>query len=159
MIRLKFSHFQKKYFLINEISKRGTTANKQISAIPLPLCDAMGEGISKLKNNLLLIKNYNVLVTILSDGEENASVEYSGATIKKMIEELKLNNWTFTYIGTDHDVKKFALSISITNTMHFDKTEEGIKNMFVEEGNARMSYSLGIRNKKNSTDDFYKKKK
>jgi len=35
MIRLKFSHFQKKYFLINEISKRGTTANKQISAIPI----------------------------------------------------------------------------------------------------------------------------
>jgi hypothetical protein len=35
-----------------------------------------------------------------------------------------LNRWTFTYIGTDHDVEKFAASISITNTMYFQKNEK-----------------------------------
>ncbi|MEP7323520.1 MAG: VWA domain-containing protein, partial [Saprospiraceae bacterium] len=81
-----------------------------------PLYDAMGFSISKLRQLLDKQTDYNVLVTILTDGEENASKEYSGNDIKKLIEELKLNRWTFTYIGADHDVEKFASSISITNT-------------------------------------------
>ena len=53
------------------------------------------------------------MVTILTDGEENASKKYSGIAIKKMIELLSEGNWTFTYIGTDHDVEKFASNMSI----------------------------------------------
>jgi hypothetical protein len=100
--------------------------------------------------------DHNVLVTILTDGEENASKEYSGKDIKKMIEELKLNRWTFTYIGTDHDVEKFAASISITNTLVFHKIESDMKAMFVKEQSSRRAYSEKIRNKINTSDDFYK---
>src|SRR6187200_2950278 len=77
-----------------------------------PLYDAMGFSLAKLRQALEKTTDYNVLVTILTDGEENASMEYSGSAIKKIIEELKLNRWTFTYIGADHDVEKFARSMS-----------------------------------------------
>ena len=97
-----------------------------------PLFDAMGETINALRRVTDLENNCNVLVTILTDGEENASKEYNGQGIKKLIEELKLKNWTFTYIGADHDVEKFAMSISITNTMKFEKNETDIKRMFAE---------------------------
>ena len=43
-----------------------------------------------------------------------------------MSDELSEDNWTFTYIGTDHDVEKKALSLSIKNTMNFDKNKDGI---------------------------------
>lgn len=80
-----------------------------------PLFDAMGKGIGQLRRVTNTHSNCNVLVTILTDGEENASVEYSGQAIKKMVEELKLQQWTFTYIGANHDVENFAASISINN--------------------------------------------
>lgn len=121
-----------------------------------PLYDAMGFGIAKLKQHLVNQTDFNVLVTVLTDGEENASKEYKGSDIKKIIEELKLNNWTFTYIGTDHDVEKFASSLSINNSLSFDKDTEGIKNMFVKEGNARRSYSNKIRLKEDTGTEFYK---
>ena len=117
----------------------------------------MGFSFAKLRQSLENKQEYNVLVTILTDGEENASKEYNGAAIKKLIDELKLNRWTFTYIGTDHDVEKFASSIGIINTMAFDKSASGIKAMLSMEKDARHMYSQKIRAKDETTNDFYGK--
>ena len=98
----------------------------------------------------------NVLVTILTDGEENASAEYRGDTIATLVGELKLKNWVFTYIGANHNVESFALSINITNTMTFQANEADMKDMFAKENSARMRHSQNIRDKKFSDGDFYK---
>jgi Mg-chelatase subunit ChlD len=124
-----------------------------------PLYDAMGFSFAKLRQVLENVKDYNVLVTIMTDGEENASKEYTGIAIKKLIEELKLNRWTFTYIGADHDVEKFALSISITNTMSFQKNDADMKDMFDKEKSARVKYSQKIRMNEETSTDFYEEKK
>ncbi|WP_445718162.1 vWA domain-containing protein [Flavobacterium sp.] len=122
-----------------------------------PLFDAMGFSILKLKNFLRDKNNYSVLVTILTDGEENASREYSLTSIKRIIEELKSENWTFTYIGTDHDIDKTTMDLNINNKIRFDKNGRGIKNMFEIETNSRIKYSLAIREGKLiSDDDYYK---
>lgn len=120
-----------------------------------PLFDAMGFSIIKLKQALQGQTDYNVLVTILTDGEENASDEFSGKDIKKFVEEQKQNRWTFTYIGTDHDVEKIALSLSINNSMYFSKNEEGIRSMFVKEHHAREKYSGKIRSKEDTASNYY----
>lgn len=120
-----------------------------------PLYDALGMGISKLVQLLGNQPDHHVLVTILTDGEENASREYSGVQIKKMIEELKEKHWTFTYIGTDHDVEKMARNLSITNTMRFEKDEYAMKKMFASEKGARTAYSAKIRNKVDTSAGFY----
>jgi Mg-chelatase subunit ChlD len=124
-----------------------------------PLYDAMGFSFAKLRQVLEDTKDYNVLVTILTDGEENASKEYTGPAIKKIIEELKLDRWTFTYIGTDHDVEKFARSMSITNTMRFQKNEADMNYMFSKEKVAREKYSEKIRRKEQTNTDFYDENK
>jgi len=103
-----------------------------------PLFDAIGTGINNLRNKIENEKNCDVLVTILTDGLENASKEYSGKQIKELIEILKMNNWTFTYIGTDHDIDKVAGSISINNTISFNRDEISMKAMFVKESELRM---------------------
>jgi Mg-chelatase subunit ChlD len=121
-----------------------------------PLYDAMGFGISKLQHFLQGKSEFNVLVTIFTDGEENASQEYTRNTIKSIIERLKLENWTFTYIGTDHDIEKFADSLSINNRMHFSKSEEGVNEMFKLEREARIAYSRKISRKENTNEDYYK---
>ena len=122
-----------------------------------PLFDAMGFSILKLKNFLSDKNNYSVLVTILTDGEENASKEYSLTSIKRIIEELKSENWTFTYIGTDHDIDKTTMDLNINNKIRFDKNGRGTKNMFEIETHSRIKYSLAIREGKLiSDDDYYK---
>jgi len=120
-----------------------------------PLYDAMGFSMTKLKAEVEQYKDYNVLVTILTDGEENSSKEYNGKGIKELIDELKLNNWTFTYIGANHDVDKFAKTISITNTMSFQATESGMKKMFAKEKHARKMFSEKLSRGEEVSDDYY----
>ncbi len=121
-----------------------------------PLFDAMGLSLLKMKGVTESLSDYNVLVTILTDGMENSSREFSGEAVKKLVDELSLKNWTFTYIGANHDVVDFALKISITNTMSYQANDADMKQMFDKEKRARMNYSQNIRDKKNYKEDFYK---
>jgi Mg-chelatase subunit ChlD len=54
-----------------------------------PLFDAMGYGLTNLRKNLDEQKTNQVLVTIITDGCENASKEYNGKMIKSLVQELK----------------------------------------------------------------------
>jgi hypothetical protein len=122
-----------------------------------PLFDAMGASFFNLnwiieKENP---KNYNVLVTILTDGEENASKEHTGESIKEIIELYKSKNWTFTYIGANHDVDLFASRISINNVMKFETSEEDMQRMFIRDRNARMNYSKKIRDFEDVSGDYF----
>ncbi|WP_226065029.1 vWA domain-containing protein [Kaistella polysaccharea] len=120
-----------------------------------PLFDAIGFAVTKLHQVVKDQKNSNVLVTIMTDGEENASKEYSGKQIKELIEKLKQEKWTFTYIGTDHDVDQIALHLSITNTLIFEKNEEGIKDMFEKDRKSRGSYYAKVQRNEDTKDNFF----
>jgi uncharacterized protein YegL len=143
---------------MDDVSKLNTidSSNYKPDAMT-PLYDAMGFGFTKLKTELESQTDYNVLVTILTDGEENASREYTGTVIKNMIEELSEGNWTFTYIGTEHDVEKMATNLSIKNSMSFDKNTDGIDSMFAEEFQSRRLFSKNIREKNDFKENYFNK--
>ncbi len=61
----------------------------------------------------------SVLVTIITDGEENSSEEYTGRAIATIIDELKKKGWMFTYIGANQDVVSVAMTININVTFPF----------------------------------------
>lgn len=92
------------------------------------LYDALGEMISELKRNVTI--EDRVLVTVITDGYENASQHWSGPQIKSLVEELRHEGWTFTYIGANQDVEAVAGSMGIRNTLAFEETEEGTNEMF-----------------------------
>ena len=102
-----------------------------------PLYDAVGTTISRVH----AIKSQNneslALVTIITDGYENASHEYSLSSIRALIESYKEQGWQFTYIGADHDVESVAFSLSIQHHLTFDKTEAGTQAMFAKERRSR----------------------
>ncbi|WP_223918638.1 vWA domain-containing protein [Hallella multisaccharivorax] len=105
-----------------------------------PLYDAIGIGISKM--NAQTSPEDNVLVTIITDGEENCSEEYKLKMVKTLIEKMKKQNWTFTLIGTDNlDVNGMAGAMAIDNHLEFTEDEEGTKKMFVHERHARARYN------------------
>jgi Mg-chelatase subunit ChlD len=94
-----------------------------------PLYDAIGMSVTNLKHFLSDQTDCTVLVTIITDGEENASKEYKGELIQEMIDELKLKGWIFTYIGANHDVEKFAMSISIESFLEYASDSVGTTEM------------------------------
>lgn len=92
------------------------------------LYDAMGEMISELKRKVK--PEDRVLVTVITDGYENASIHWNGPQIKSLVEELRHNGWTFTYIGANQDVEAVAGSMGIRNTLAFEETDKGTQAMF-----------------------------
>ena len=105
-----------------------------------PLYDAIGMGISKL--NAQTTADDHVLVTIITDGEENCSEEYNLKMIKTLIEKLKKQNWTFTLIGTDNlDVEGMAGAMAIDNHLEFKEDEAGTERMFARECRSRVRYN------------------
>lgn len=104
-----------------------------------PLYDAIGLGIAKV--NAHCTADDNVLVTIITDGYENASHEYTLSMVKNLIEKLKKQGWTFTFIGTDDlDVEGMARSMGIGNHLSFRRDPGSTKVMFQFSHDARDAY-------------------
>jgi len=103
-----------------------------------PLYDAMGNGITNLRR--YLNDDDNVLVTIITDGFENSSVEWNHQQITKLVEELKTKNWLFTYIGANQDALAVAKDMGIDHSMNFMSDETGTKEMFRKERLSRSKF-------------------
>ena len=86
-----------------------------------------------------------VLVTIITDGYENCSEEWTLKMVRTLIEKLKKQNWTFTLIGTDNlDVEEMAHSFAIEEHMEFTQDAEGTKEMFARERRSRERYNCCV---------------
>ena len=105
-----------------------------------PLFDAIGKTVKKLKSDIKDIEDAAVLVTIITDGYENSSREWTGPAIKKLIDDCKEEGWMFSFIGAGEDVVKVATTISITNTVVWEQTAEGTKEMFENENAAQSRF-------------------
>lgn len=104
-----------------------------------PLYDAMGISLNHLLNKIQNDKNATAVVTVITDGLENASREYSGKAIKALVDKLKdEEGWNFAYIGTNQDVEAVAASISIENTMCFEDTSAGMSAAWDTERKSKM---------------------
>ena len=100
------------------------------------LYDAMGISLSKLRKRVA--ESDKVLVTVVTDGYENSSKEYSGKAIKILVDELKAKGWVFAYIGANQDVEAVAATISITNVIQFEASAMGTQEMTERENRGRM---------------------
>lgn len=103
-----------------------------------PLYDAMGDSLTRLSH--CVADNDAVLVTVITDGYENASHEYSRQAIKALVESLKTKGWLFTYIGANQDVESVASELSIGNSLSFQATADGTAKMFARERKARSRF-------------------
>ena len=99
-----------------------------------PLFDAIGRGINYLEEKICNKKKNEtpdeVIMVIITDGHENASIEFRLEQIKKMI-DIKENekNWQFVFIGCDLSGMRDASNMGIRNSrsMRFRRDSEGTK--------------------------------
>lgn len=102
-----------------------------------PLYDAMGKTINTVSSFTAGDRRAFVMVTVVTDGYENSSHEFSSKALKALIDSRKEEGWLFAYIGADHDVEAVATSLSIDNAIAFDKSPIGVGRMFSRLGRAR----------------------
>lgn len=122
-----------------EVEKVEELTNKEyVPACSTPLYDAMGDSLTKLRKKVT--EEDKALVTVITDGYENASHEYNGSAIKQLVESLKQKGWVFTYIGANQNSQEVALNISINNVMNFQTTSAGTNAMFAKENKSRMNW-------------------
>jgi Mg-chelatase subunit ChlD len=83
------------------------------------------------------------LVVILTDGEENASKEYTGEAVKKITESLRESGkWEFIYLGANQDAFSVASSmgISTSNSLNFAANSEDLQLSYMKINSATKMY-------------------
>ena len=122
-----------------------------------PLYDAMGNAITNLQR--YINEDDNVLVTVITDGYENSSVEWNHQRVFQLVEDLKKKNWLFTYIGANQDALKVAKGMGIDHSMNYMSDAEGTKAMFRKELLSRKAFysklSAGKRFFEAKSEDYF----
>lgn len=105
-----------------------------------PLFDAMGETLSRLHESIKDDANATGVVTVITDGMENASRKWTGDALRRLIEQLKEEGWTFSYMGSCHDVVEVTMRLSIDHVMEFDHDAVGTGNTWRRDVSSRHAY-------------------
>jgi len=105
-----------------------------------PLYDAMGFTLTNMRKYVNTLEDTMVLVTVITDGMENASCEYSGPAVKRLVEDLEGEGWSFTYMGANQDSGRVAFDLSIKNFRDFDYSDEGTMDTMAMDKEVRMNF-------------------
>ncbi len=102
-----------------------------------PLLDAIGRGINDLESSLSGIPESDrpekIIMAIVTDGQENASHEFTRDQIVKMIKDKTDNaNWQFVYLSADLQAIQDAhgYGVQMDAAMYFKKSGKGSEAVF-----------------------------
>ena len=143
-ILIWFSTFDDKY----EMTFRNCNA-KNITIVPdqiaprglTALYDAMKNTIDIVGSDLSAMSDRpsNIIIVILTDGEENASVNTSHSEVMAMVKEQQEKyNWEFIFLGANQDAigNGAELGIGQNSSCEFDYSELGCENVLRSASNA-----------------------
>ena len=97
-----------------------------------PLLDSVGRTIEETSNYIETncVDQPKVIITIMTDGFENSSSDYSVSKVKKMISEKQNLGWQFTYMGANHDswtvASQFGLPRANVNDYAYSNPKEAL---------------------------------
>jgi Mg-chelatase subunit ChlD len=103
-------------------------AVRNISLIPrgsTPLLDAVGLAVSHLRAKVP--SDANVVVMVITDGQENASHEWTKSRVRQLVTELEAKNWSFLFLGANVDAfaEGGGLGIPMAGTMGYAQASPG----------------------------------
>lgn len=90
-----------------------------------PLLDAVGSTLTELEHVAATHEDATGIVTIITDGEENSSTDFTWEKVSAIISRLKEMGWTINLIGANIDVEQMGKRMSIDDTLSFEATPRG----------------------------------
>ena len=107
------------------------------------LVDAIGRTINsvgdRLKNTNESDRPETVIMTIITDGEENASHEYTSEKVKEMVKhQTDKYQWKFLFLGSNIDAVKTGsrYGFNVNNSMSYNSSAKGVANTSATLNNA-----------------------
>lgn len=97
------------------------------------LLDAVGNTIKEVYERTKNNPNAKVIMMIITDGEENASVEYKKEQIADMVKERQeKDKWAFIFLGANIDSFSTGggYGVSAGNTMNFSASDAGVQTAY-----------------------------
>ncbi len=107
-----------------------------------PLYDAMGITLNHLES--VILPEDKVMATVITDGYENSSREYSGNTIKALVSRLRGKGWVLAYIGANQDAVEVARELNIKNALNFEATPDGMSETAVRFKSAARKMAAAV---------------
>src|SRR5262245_22685642 len=98
-----------------------------------PLLDAVGTTIARLDEDWKAEKPERAIVVIVTDGQENASREYTKAKIQEMVKARQdSGKWAFVYLGANVDAfhEAGSMGFAAANTAGYRSTAKGTRSMY-----------------------------
>lgn len=120
-----------------------------------PLYDAVCETILEVEKDV--DKDQSALVAIMTDGQENASKEYTQSQLQEMIKRLeKEGNWTFVFLGANQDSWAVAQQIGIPrgNVSNWQATPLGTQSAFMTMSTSTAAFNMSSGGGGSTTDFF-----
>jgi Mg-chelatase subunit ChlD len=118
-----------------------------------PLYDAIGRTLSLAKQEAPAAARK--LCVILTDGEENASQEYSRQQVFELIKRYEQQGWAFLYLGADHDVWAAGDDLGIAGDSRISFCRETVDHTFDQLSQATENFRRG--NELSAADTFISK--
>jgi len=122
-------------------------ARKYIPRGVTPLLDAVGRMIARIDASIaerktLELEAEDQVVLIITDGFENASVEYSLPAVKGLIEARRVDGWVFVFLGADQDSFEEGgrIGVSVSNRRDWDKSAQGTKQMWSQVSSSSLAH-------------------
>jgi len=98
-----------------------------------PLLDAVGSTITALDEDWKREQPERCIVVIVTDGEENASREYTKQKVKDLIQARQdSGKWAFIYLGANVDsfAEAGSMGIAMANTANYRNTAAGTRSLY-----------------------------
>lgn len=138
LVTFDSSHYNKIFDGTPAAKTRMLTPNDYRPGGCTPLYDAMGKALTELEPKVK--EKEAVLVTVITDGYENASCEYTLKEIRALVERLDKDGWLFSYIGANQDAAEVGGSMGIKDTLTYEANEESMAQMWDCQNLARDEY-------------------
>lgn len=93
-----------------------------------PLYDAVAQMIGDTAREVAAMKDKpSVLIVIMTDGEENASREFSREKLFALIKQKETEGWSFAFLGANQDAWSVGQSIGVggANSLNYDAAHTG----------------------------------
>jgi Mg-chelatase subunit ChlD len=133
---------------IKEIAE--LTRETYVPRASTPLLDALGRGINDLEKSLAELAKKDrpgkVVFAVVTDGEENASREFTKKQVMKMIKEkTEKEEWQFVFLSADLGAIDEArdLGVSINASLAFEKDARGTKDAWNSLSKSAVKFRSG----------------
>lgn len=129
------------------------TQNQYQPCAATPLLDAMGKSLLELEQETSKYEDAVGMVTVITDGYENASREFTYSQIHELVGRLKSQGWNFAFMGANQDVDEVCINLNINrgNAREFSFDDGGMRESWQSECEANERYYEQMREARRKT--------